>query len=1400
MGNQLSGIAPSQILSVEHYFSDLSDFEFDCSLGSTRFFKVARAKHKEGLCVVKVFAIQDPSLPLKTYQDQLIQIKNRLVGAPNVLPFNYSILTEKASLLIRPFIKDNLYDRISTRPFLDIIEKKWIVFQLLSALNQCHSVKVCHGDIKTENVMVTGWNWVLLTDIASFKPAILPEDNPADFNFFFDTSRRRSCYIAPERFLDSRQADQMLSKGLSSAGNGLRQSNSGDPSLPDMDLVRHQQGNLTPEMDVFSAGCVIAELFNEGNRLFDLSELLSYRNGDFDPSTTLSKIEDSSIKELVQQMISKDSKSRLSASEFMNKYRGVIFPEQFYTFLKNYMRNFSMLPVLTADEKIARIKRDIDQILKELLPTNDADDISTPDEDGCLVIIVSLLTSCIRNCKYCVSKLTVLELLLKIARHVSDEIILERLLPYMLFLVNDPLPQVRAQALKILSQCLQLVRSLPRSDANIFPEYVLPSLSWLTQDQEVIVRIAYAENIASLAETALKFLEMAQLDYANQENSEDDDSPIQYQGSYDTELQALHELIQRKVVTLLSDPENIVKQTLLENGITQLCVFFGRQKANDVLLSHMITFLNDKQDWQLRGAFFDSIVGVAAYVGWQSLVMLRPLLEQGFSDTEEFVVCKALNALTCLAELGLLQKPTLQELLSEIVPFLCHPNMWIRYGAVGFVAVVAKTLNVADVHCNLLPLLQPFLKQPIVQVDKEVILVSLLKEPINRSVYDFIIKSQHVVGLFDSLQDRQLVRNLCRPGQRPNYHITDEALVPVFRKLHSQGITEEDEDKLLFLRDIILKLHRAKSSAIEQRENNDEVTKGDVNLKYFTTGKVVTRRHAELVKTNDGKNDSNTSAKKAGSKNRKSVVEQSAMNSEWHHMFGGMESATIAMVTSRRESVPANAHRPKSPLGKTYSLPTTAGDTKHEGAPSASTGNQSAAPPRSDSSSQSNKPLTPGPLDFVGQSPLQARYAKCKLELRNLVHHKRDQNAADMKEKALLRSVLAEGNKPVQARWQPKGFLVAHLHEHRAAVNRVQVSPDDSHFATASDDGSVKLWDLQKLDGRSLINRSRQTHSRPGCKMKALVFCQGSSSIAFASDEGRIDVIRIEQSSQQPSSRTPLFMKKVDPKEEGMVVDMAKFETGSQSVLTYATSHGLINGLDLRSTKLAWKLENEPSHGVITSFVVGPCHSWLTVGTSTGMIVCWDLRFQLPITSLSHPRGARVRRLAAHPTEQSWIVSAVQGNNEVNVWDLETGSRREALWASDTPPLSQTQVSPHAVHALCTSRPGTSPYILTAGSDRRVRLWDLAYPEHSQMVIGAATDKIRNVVLQYKSRLIDGTDVLQEVWYNPRQGSVHEDLPRRAPEHPPVGHHECINDIAYTKLPHNYIISAGRDGVLKIWK
>lgn len=56
--------------------------------------------------------------------------------------------------------------------------QRWMAFQVLHALKQCHDEQVCHGDVKCENILVTSWNWVLLTDFASYKPVYLPADNP----------------------------------------------------------------------------------------------------------------------------------------------------------------------------------------------------------------------------------------------------------------------------------------------------------------------------------------------------------------------------------------------------------------------------------------------------------------------------------------------------------------------------------------------------------------------------------------------------------------------------------------------------------------------------------------------------------------------------------------------------------------------------------------------------------------------------------------------------------------------------------------------------------------------------------------------------------------------------------------------------------------------------------------------------------------------------------------------------------------------------------------------------------------------------------------------------------------------------------------------------------------------
>lgn len=61
-------------------------------------------------------------------------------------------------------------------------------------------------------------------------------------------------------------------------------------------MKTEEQHTVTEAMDVFSVGCVIAELFLEGKDTFSLSQLFKYRSGELDINAHLNAIEDESIK------------------------------------------------------------------------------------------------------------------------------------------------------------------------------------------------------------------------------------------------------------------------------------------------------------------------------------------------------------------------------------------------------------------------------------------------------------------------------------------------------------------------------------------------------------------------------------------------------------------------------------------------------------------------------------------------------------------------------------------------------------------------------------------------------------------------------------------------------------------------------------------------------------------------------------------------------------------------------------------------------------------------------------------------------------------------------------------------------------------------------------------------
>ena len=346
----------------------------------------------------------------------------------------------------------------------------------------------------------------------------------------------------------------------------------------------------------------------------------------------------------------------------------------------------------------------------------------------------------------------------------------------------------------------------------------------------------------------------------------------------------------------------------------------------------------------------------------------------------------------------------------------------------------------------------------------------------------------------------------------------------------------------------------------------------------------------------------------------------------------------------------------------------------------------------------------------------------------------------------------------------------------------------------------MKVYDCTRVDGQSVTNRSRMTYAKQDGQVKALTFCQRSSSIACIADKANTASIHVFRLDGTKS--VLLHNKQIDVDETGVAVDVTSFDQGSQNVLVYATAHGYVIGWDLRSpAREVWRFKNHPRHGLVTCFDVHGDKSWMSVGTSHGSLHCWDLRFQVPVSTVVHTTQRRVRRVLVHPFHQSTVIAATQSNNEVSFWDLETASRQRTLWASNTPALSQTQMSTHSVNGFHIGMtPSHSTFLLTAGSDMRIRYWDLDSPSKSQILVSGAADPLQYAVtVTYKSQLMEGTNVITEAYGTVKPDGERDGVPQKGHDVPPIGHHDIITDVVIAKPQQNLVITASRDGVVKVW-
>ncbi|KAG9441768.1 hypothetical protein H6P81_017622 [Aristolochia fimbriata] len=1496
MGNKIA--RTTQASASEYYLHDLpSSYNLVLKevLGRGRFFKSIQCKHDEGLVLVKVYFKRGDNIDLKEYEKRLFEIREilRNVNHPHVWPFQYWLETDKAAYLLRQYFFSNLLDRLSTRPFLSPIEKKWLAFQLLYAVKQSHDNGVCHGDIKCENVLVTSWNWLYLADFASFKPTYIPDDDPSDFSFFFDTGGRRRCYLAPERFYEHGGEMQVT-----------------------------QDAPLVPSMDIFSVGCVLAELFLEGQPLFELSQLLAYRRGQYDPSQYLEKIPDSGIRKMILHMIQLDPGSRLSAESYLQDYASLVFPGYFSPFLHKF---FSCLSPLDSDTRVAVTQSAFHEILKQMMTQSNVEivpktlsgngeslkntetgqqnlkpqvdsassgvksensnlvsDISSllisvergkpcysrdkPEREGnflgktsevqrkhatgsaqsltmefkqkqyssfrrfikkdlkmlisdynlqsdtynldlfhgsqsklkCegMVLIASLVCSCLRSVKLPQLRRGAILLLKSASLYIDDEDRLQRMIPFVIAMLSDPTAIVRCAALETICDVLSLVHDFPPSDAKIFPEYILPMLSTLPDDPEESVRICYASNIYKIALTAYRFLTHSQ---SLSEAGVLEKSSSPKKSSKHSQLMNLRRSIADVVQELVMGPKQTlnIRRALLQD-IGSLCCFFGPRHCNDFLLPILPAFLNDR-DEQLRAAFYGQIVLVCFFVGQRSVEeYLLPYIEQALSDTVEAVIVNALKCLTLLCKNAFLSKRILLEMIERTFPLLCHPSQWVRRSAVSFIASSSENLGPVDSFVYLSPVLRSFLRREPTSLSSKKDLISCLKPPVSRQVFYQVLETARGSDMLE--RQRKIWYNTSAYSKQwetvdLNHQggVEDSNHKPAAgngSKLRAKGSFTHSTSSAMDIRDPLSSDKLQFSGFISPHAGNSFICDGP--------GEGIPVYSFSMDKRNAGLGNACTES-----------------SSQWNSV-GGSASCMPWSDPGNKLFGLASSTSPKLVSGSFLSIQNT--------------------------SKQVYKVLQ----EADAKENDQTTYIMSKFQEMGPSETMKGSTSITMEDPAeVALPSMSRGSAAQDTGWRPRGVLVAHLQEHRSAVNDIAISNDHSFFVSASDDSTVKIWDTRKLE-KDISFRSRLTYPLGGSRALCATMLRGSAQVVVGADNGTIHMFSVDYISRGLGSVVERYsgiadVKKQDVGEGAILCLMNHSLDGivSQSIL-YSTEGCGVHLWDTRTSGTIWTLKATPEEGYVSSLVTGPCGNWFVSGSSRGVLTLWDLRYLVPVNSWQYYQACPVEKMclfvphSVNPTSSVRpLVYVAAGCNEVAMWNAESGSCHQVLKLANNGGQMETssipwalarpakKLSPQDLRNNANTKyrinelneppprlPGIRSLLalpggdlITGGTDLKIRRWDHNSPDRSYCVCGPSLKGVTGNNEMYAAKSCFSVQVVQETPQRlPERKLTPKDILSVATADSAGCHRDCIISLASVKLNQRLLVSSSRDGAIKVWK
>ncbi|KAK6458267.1 uncharacterized protein RJT20DRAFT_30143 [Scheffersomyces xylosifermentans] len=1336
MGAGLSLLAPSApTVAISSYVDVLEDYQYIELINNSRFLKTVKAiDKKSGMYVILKILIKpagttsNDTLALERVIESLGRQSFLIASFPNIIPFHKIIETDRAGYLIRKMAKTNLYDRISLRPFLEPIEKLFVVFQMLKVVSKLHSLGVHHGDLKLENFLVTPWNWVMLSDFAEFlKPRKIPEDNPNQYSFYFDNSARRICYLAPERFYNSKE-------------------NSNAQSVEE-DSHRSGVDKLTDEMDLFSLGCVIAEFFSDGEPTFTLSQLFKYMKNEYVPD--FSSIHNNSIKDLVAKLITIRPEDRVPADELIETFRGKCFPDVFYDFLYDFMSDLYgsgsfTIPqgddnVSISDLKIEKIYNNFDKIanalhfdynnpnqsagvrekngfvpLKLNLPGIPKNYVIKPnnypkeDEGSTAAIILSVVFSLSKSLKRVSSKIKACELILALSERVNDECKLDRSLPILCSFLDEFVESSSAAILrsldihkkpldletfknsnissKVACTALTSITTLILSCSYIapinvllFPKYLLPKLFDIYQlnipeEESNIIKVTLAGCLPYLANSSKKLWMMSKS--FKVEDNYNRNMPVSLSGNINGNASTntlsiskdeLDNHFEELTHRLLTDSSSSVRISLV-NSILPLCHFFGIEKTNDIILPHLISYLNDS-NIGLRLAFLSSILQIAPFVGVLSFEQyILPLLVQTLGDSEQLVILKVLEIFNEFVQTRLINPRTefnaldiYKELLSNSINLLLHPNEWIRQSVLCLIVSISDNLTDADRYCFLYPLIKGFLTYDLSIISWGTLYPCLTK-PLSRQVYKQAITwclEATSESLFwqrgfsaanpSTRIDSQIVsvsKNMAtsvylskaHPHSNFSNGAADLSLSPEDKrslmKLKAVGLADKDTWKIFVMKDHILRVAKSANSIYNPSSNYKVSADSDVDSKRGDSTKFENEEdnfkkvsdHLEIRPRNIFFDICYKSEPLlSGSRTSEANIEASTKPGDSISLQGfDARRASASLVLPNLARVKASVQTVEANVFGELEMSHDAGNLDslyHQHHHHVHSTRDSNSTHRMFVVNNMKTVTVNITHDYNGHNPFILNYLNGLSFEPSLSEFPEFGNIVRSSKPSL-------GVMNSAKQWSPKGILVSRINPENNngnidGITCLVTGPTSEFFVSGSEMGLLKIWDNYKMEKITTVNTASLTLDLESA-ITTIRFIADRFVMAVATVDGAIRIFRIDVNrgkNKRITKYTKLsLIRKYDLSDNNdslngaYLLECEFILSEKQSLLIGITPSGFIIALDIIKMEKVFVLQNPLIHGAPQSFIVDHNGDWLLTRTARGILCLWDLRFKILVS------------------------------------------------------------------------------------------------------------------------------------------------------------------------------------------